>query len=74
MSTVIRQVGSSLGTQIGAAVVAGGVIAATGLPSEHAYTIAFGLAALAALASTACALLAIPAIDRGKRALDDVAA
>src|SRR4051794_16413076 len=44
MNTVIRQIGSSLGTQISAAILAGGVLAVTGLPSESAYVAAFALA------------------------------
>ena len=60
MSTVIRQIGSSLGTQISAAVVAGAVLAGTDLPTEGAYTLALAIAAAGALASVALALLARP--------------
>jgi hypothetical protein len=73
MSTVIRQIGSSLGTQISAAIIAGAVIAGTQLPTESAYTVAFGIAAAGALASVACALRARPAIDRTNRLVDDLA-
>lgn len=64
MSTVIRQIGSSLGTQISAAIIAGGVVAATALPAESAYTVAFVVAAAGCVASVACALVARSAVDK----------
>jgi hypothetical protein len=56
MNTVMRSLGGSVGTQLGATVIAGTVVAGA-LPTEAGYTIAFFLAAgacgLATLASFA---------------------
>jgi EmrB/QacA subfamily drug resistance transporter len=56
MNTVMRSLGGSIGSQIGASVIAGTVVGHA-LPTEHGYTMAFVLAAvacgLAALASLA---------------------
>jgi EmrB/QacA subfamily drug resistance transporter len=56
-NAVVRSVGSSLGSQVSAAVLTGSALAATGLPTDSGYTAAFvvsgivaGLAALFALA------------------------
>jgi MFS family permease len=74
MNAVIRQIGSSLGTQISAAILAGGVLATTGLPSESAYVAAFAVAAVAALVSVLLALVARPAgpsVDMTNRLVED---
>jgi EmrB/QacA subfamily drug resistance transporter len=56
MNTVMRSLGGSIGSQIGASVIAGTVVGHA-LPTEHGYTMAFVVAAvacgLAALASLA---------------------
>lgn len=48
MNTVMRTVGGVVGGQIGAAILTASIVAATGLPDEHAYAVAFGLSAIAA--------------------------
>jgi MFS family permease len=48
MNTVMRTVGGVVGGQIGAAILTAHTVAATGLPDEEAYAIAFGLSAIAA--------------------------
>jgi EmrB/QacA subfamily drug resistance transporter len=56
-NAVVRSVGSSLGAQITAAVLAGSVLASSGLPSDDGYTTAFlisaGVALVAALTAAA---------------------
>jgi EmrB/QacA subfamily drug resistance transporter len=56
MNTVMRSIGGSVGSQIVASIIAGTVVG-TALPTEHGFTIAFAVAAvacgLAALASLA---------------------
>ena len=56
MNTVMRSIGGSVGSQIVASIIAGTVVG-TALPTEHGFTIAFSVAAvacgLAALASLA---------------------
>jgi EmrB/QacA subfamily drug resistance transporter len=56
MNTVMRSVGGSVGSQIAASILAGTVVAGA-LPTEHGFTVAFAVAALAcglaALASVA---------------------
>jgi MFS family permease len=59
MNTVMRTVGGALGSQIIASFLAGNVIAATGLPTDHGFTISFWLAA-AVLAVGVVAAVAIP--------------
>ena len=53
VNTLIRSVGSSLGSQITAAILAGSIVAGTGLPTDAGFTAAYlvcaGVAALAAL-------------------------
>jgi MFS family permease len=55
-NAVVRSVGSSLGAQVSAAILAGSVLAATHLPSDDGYTTAFlvsaGVALVAALTAT----------------------
>jgi EmrB/QacA subfamily drug resistance transporter len=54
-NAVVRSVGASLGSQVSAAILAGSVVGATGLPSGDGYTTAFlvsgGVAFIAALAA-----------------------
>jgi dipeptide/tripeptide permease len=56
-NAVVRSIGSSLGSQLTAAVLAGSVLASTRLPSDDGYTAAFllsgGIAFLAALLALA---------------------
>jgi EmrB/QacA subfamily drug resistance transporter len=63
-NAVVRSIGSSLGAQVSAAILAGSVLATTGLPSDHGYTWAFVANGLVALAALAVAL-AIPGHARG---------
>ena len=65
MNTVMRTVGGVIGGQIGAALLTSYTIANTGLPSEHAYTVAFGLSAAAgALASCVAVFITAPLRSR----------
>jgi EmrB/QacA subfamily drug resistance transporter len=59
MNTIMRTIGGSLGGQISASIVAGHVIARTGLPEESGFTLAFALSAVGVALAFACAL-AIP--------------
>jgi MFS family permease len=67
MNTVMRSVGGSVGSQIGASIIAGTVVGHA-LPTEHGFTVAFVLAAvacgLAALASLAVPRPGAPAAPR----------
>ena len=56
MNTVVRMVGSVVGGQLGAALLTTRTIPGTSLPAESAFTWAFGLSAVAALAASALAL------------------
>jgi EmrB/QacA subfamily drug resistance transporter len=58
MNTVMRSLGGSIGSQIGASVIAGTVVGHA-LPTEHGYTMAFVLAAVAG-GRAALASLAVP--------------
>ena len=53
MNTLLRSVGASLGSQVTAAILAGTLVAGTGLPTDAGFTAAYlvcaGVAALAAL-------------------------
>src|SRR4051794_7882664 len=59
MNTVMRSIGGSVGGQIGASVLAASVLATSGLPSEHGFTLAFAFAAGALLVAFVTAL-AVP--------------
>jgi MFS family permease len=48
-NAVVRSVGSSLGSQVTAAILAGSVLASTGLPGDDGYTTAFLVSAAVAL-------------------------
>jgi EmrB/QacA subfamily drug resistance transporter len=67
MNTIMRSIGGALGTQVIASILTANVIAATGLPAEAGFTLAFWLAA-AALAVGVVAALAIPGRASGGRA------
>ena len=57
-NAVVRSVGSSLGSQVTAAVLAGSVLASTGLPSDSGYAVAFYISgAVALVAAVAAALI-----------------
>lgn len=58
VNTVMRTLGGSVGGQVGASLIAG-TVAASGLPTEHGYTLAFFLSAGACLLA-AVASLAVP--------------
>jgi EmrB/QacA subfamily drug resistance transporter len=58
VNTVMRTLGGSIGGQVGASLIAGTVVA-SGLPTEHGYTLAFFLSAGACLLA-ALASLAVP--------------
>ncbi|MDX6686117.1 MAG: hypothetical protein QOF86_2245 [Baekduia sp.] len=63
-NAVVRSVGSSLGTQITAAILAGSVLASTGLPGDGGYTGAFIACGAIALAAGLVALF-IPRTSHG---------
>jgi EmrB/QacA subfamily drug resistance transporter len=54
-NAVVRSVGSSLGSQVTAAVLAGSVLASTGLPSDDGYKVAFLVSGLGALVAAVAA-------------------
>ena len=56
MNTVVRMVGAVVGGQVGAALLTARTIGDSSIPAESAYTITFGLSAIAALAAAAIAL------------------
>jgi EmrB/QacA subfamily drug resistance transporter len=58
-NALVRSVGSSLGSQVTAAIVAGSVVASTGLPSDDGFTTAY-LACAGFAAVTAVVALLIP--------------
>jgi EmrB/QacA subfamily drug resistance transporter len=70
MNTVMRSLGGSVGSQVGASIIAGTVVGHA-LPTEHGFTIAFFLAAVAC-GLAALASLAVP--RPGARATDGVGA
>lgn len=63
VNTIARSVGGSLGSQVSATIVAGSVVASTGLPSEHGFAAAF-LASAAAMVVALLAGLVIPGRPR----------
>ena len=58
MNAVMRSIGGSIGGQIGASIIAANLLL-SGLPSEHGFTVAFGLAA-GALFVALLSALAVP--------------
>jgi EmrB/QacA subfamily drug resistance transporter len=66
MNTVMRTVGGVIGGQIGAALLTSYAVGDGGLPGEEAYTIAFGLSAVAA-AVASCVAIFITAPFRTRR-------
>jgi EmrB/QacA subfamily drug resistance transporter len=56
MNTVMRTVGGVVGGQIGAAILTSYTVARSGFPEEQAYSIAFGLSAIAAAVATVVAV------------------
>ncbi|HMJ33753.1 MAG TPA: MFS transporter [Baekduia sp.] len=63
-NAVVRSVGSSLGSQVTAAVLAGSVLGATGLPGDSGYTAAFVISGVVALVAAGAAVL-IPRTSHG---------
>ncbi|MEQ0558287.1 MFS transporter [Amycolatopsis sp. NEAU-NG30] len=57
VNALVRSVGSSLGSQVIAGILAGSATAAGLLPTDHAYTVSFVVAAAGTLAATAATLL-----------------
>jgi EmrB/QacA subfamily drug resistance transporter len=57
MNTIMRTVGGAIGAQLSASIVAGHVLAGTGLPSESGYTQAFVLGAAAVFIALLAAFL-----------------
>lgn len=57
INTVMRTVGGAFGSAVSTAIVTASVLSRTGLPSEGAYTLAFGCAAVIAVCATGVALL-----------------
>jgi MFS family permease len=68
MNTIMRTIGGALGSQIIASILTANVIAASGLPAERGFTVAFWLAA-GVLAIGALAAVAIPGRPREERVL-----
>jgi EmrB/QacA subfamily drug resistance transporter len=66
MNTVMRTVGGVIGGQIGAAILTSYTISTSGVPAEHAYSLAFALSAVAA-AAAACVAVFITAPVRARR-------
>jgi hypothetical protein len=66
MNTVTRTLGGAVGGQIAGSVIASS-LGASGLPTEHAFTVAFILAACAGALGVVCAL-AVPGGSRGSPA------
>jgi EmrB/QacA subfamily drug resistance transporter len=56
-NAVVRSVGSSLGSQVTAAVLAGSVLGATGLPGDGGYTAAFLISGAGALIAAVAAVM-----------------
>jgi EmrB/QacA subfamily drug resistance transporter len=74
-NALVRSVGASLGTQVMAAILAGSVIAGSTLPTEHGFTIAFGVGAVIAVGAAIAAVL-VPG-SRGREhapALEEIGA
>jgi EmrB/QacA subfamily drug resistance transporter len=67
MNTIMRSIGGALGTQVIASILTANVVAATGLPAERGFTLAFWLAA-AALMVGVVAALAVPGRPGADRA------
>ncbi|WP_405539319.1 MFS transporter [Streptomyces sp. NBC_00075] len=63
VNALIRSVGSSLGTQIIASILAGSVTAASPLPTDHAYSVAFAVGAAGGLVAAVAAVI-IPRASR----------
>jgi EmrB/QacA subfamily drug resistance transporter len=66
MNTVTRTLGGAVGGQIAGSVIASS-LGASGLPSEHGFTIAFAIAAVAGVLGVVCAL-AVPGAERRRTA------
>jgi EmrB/QacA subfamily drug resistance transporter len=63
-NALVRSVGSSLGSQVSASILAGSIVAG-GLPSDSSFVTAFGISAAVALVAGAMALLIPVARPRG---------
>ncbi|WP_210493274.1 MFS transporter [Patulibacter sp. SYSU D01012] len=72
MNTVMRTVGGAVGGQVAGTMLASGVVAATGLPKETAFTAAFAMGAAALVVGALVALL-IPGRPAGGRVAEAVA-
>ena len=72
VNTIMRTIGGALGSQIIASILTANVIAATGLPSEHGFTVAFWLGAVVLLVGV-LASWAIPGRQQREPVLAGVA-
>ena len=63
INTIARTVGGALGSQVVASILAGSVVASTGFPSEHSFTVSFAVTT-GALLLGALAAMAIPGRPR----------
>jgi EmrB/QacA subfamily drug resistance transporter len=63
-NAVVRSIGSSLGSQVTAAILAGSVLASTGLPGDDGYTAAFLVSGAVALVAALVAVV-IPRTSHG---------
>jgi MFS family permease len=68
MNTVMRTVGGVIGGQIGAAILTSYAVGDSGFPDEQAYTIAFGLSAVAAAVASFVAVFITAPFGARRRA------
>ena len=59
MNTIVRTIGGAIGAEVAASILAASVVAASGYPTRHGYTVTFALCA-AVLAVGVLASLAVP--------------
>ena len=69
MNTVVRMIGAVVGGQVGAALLTAKTIPGAHVPAESAFTVAFGLSAVAAVAGTLVAVF-ISSAPRERRRLE----
>jgi MFS family permease len=69
MNTVMRTLGGAFGGQLAATFLADNLIRGSSLPTDHGYTLAFGVCAVALVAGVAAGLL-IPGRRRGEQAFE----
>ena len=75
VNVLVRAVGSSLGSQVSASILAGSIVASSGYPTDHAYTMAFGLsAAVAGIAGLTALTIPRPAHRRPPSLVEELGA